>query len=177
MIAETSGRQLVALARAALEARVRGERPPAVPPELDIPTSGLFVTIHCGGSLRGCLGTIEPCERLGEALVRLAADVAHEDHRFAAIAPGELADVRVSVSLLTAAEQVTDPSTIEVGRDGLIVEQGRRRGLLLPQVASEHGWDREMLLSQTCIKAGLAPDAWQKGATVLRFEAEAFGEK
>jgi hypothetical protein len=177
MIDEPLGRRLVGLARAALEARVRGQRLPAVPPDLDGPTSGLFVTVYCAGSLRGCLGTLDARERLGQALVRLAADVSHEDHRFHPIAPRELAQVRVSVSILYPAERVIDLSTIEIGRDGLIVEQGRRRGLLLPQVAVEHGWDRETLLRQTCVKAGLPPDAWQRGATVLRFAAEVFGEE
>jgi uncharacterized protein len=177
MIDEESRRRLVELARAALEARVRGQCSPAIPPGLDGPTSGLFVTVYCAGNLRGCLGTLDARERLGEALVRLAADVSHEDHRFHPIAAGELADVRVSVSILTPAEPVTDVAAIEIGRDGLIVEQGRCRGLLLPQVATEHGWDRETLLSQTCVKAGLSPDAWRRGATVLRFQAEVFGEE
>ncbi|MGH9175119.1 MAG: AmmeMemoRadiSam system protein A [Vicinamibacterales bacterium] len=177
MIDDTSRLRLVALARAALEARVCDERLPSALPDDEVPTAGLFVTIYCGGRLRGCLGTIDAREHLGEAIVRLSADVTREDYRFPPLVRRELADVTVSLSILTPAERVTDPSTIEVGRDGLIVEQGPRRGLLLPQVATEQGWDREMLLRQTCIKAGLSPDAWQHGATVLRFQAEVIGEE
>lgn len=169
-------RQLLMLARRALEARVRGERAPRVPPELDVPAFGVFVTIYCTGDLRGCLGTLDAHERLGEAVVRLAADVAREDHRFVPVSLDELAEITLDLSILTPAELVSDPFVIEVGRDGLIVEQGRRRGLLLPQVATEHGWDRETLLAQTCLKAGLPPDAWQHSATIFRFQAEVFGE-
>ena len=176
MIDDRSRGLLVALARSALEARVRTERLPAVPTGVDVPAAGLFVTIYCAGSLRGCLGTIDLDGQLGPALVQLAADVGCEDYRFAPIAARELPDVTMSLSVLTAAERVTNLNAIEVGRDGLIIEQGRRRGVLLPQVATEHGWDREMFLRQTCVKAGLAPDAWQNGATVFRFQAEVFGD-
>lgn len=168
--------RLLALARLALHARVRGERPPAVPPDLDVPSSGVFVTIHCGGDLRGCLGTLESDERLGGAVARLAADVATEDRRFPAVALAELDRVTIDLSLLTPPIDVSDPGEIEIGRHGLIVEQGRCRGLLLPQVAIEHRWDREIFLSQTSIKAGLPADAWRRGARVRRFEAEVFGD-
>lgn len=168
--------QLLRLARLALEARVRGERLPAIPEGLALPTSGLFVTIHCAGSLRGCLGTLEQGQLLGESVVRLAADVSCEDPRFRPLSVDELADVTIDVSVLTSPEPVNDLGTIVIGRDGLIVERGRRRGLLLPQVATEHGWNVTTFLSQTCIKARLPADAWRSGATVLRFQAEVFGE-
>ncbi len=177
MIDDLSRRSLVALARNAFEARVRDERLPTVPPGIDVPAAGLFVTIYCAGSLRGCLGTLDLDGQVGPALIQLAADVGREDYRFAPIAARELPDVTLSLSILTPAERVTDLDAIEVGRDGLIIEQGRRRGVLLPQVATEHGWDREMFLKQTCVKAGLSHDAWQNGATVWRFQAEVFGEE
>ena len=176
MIDDRVRQRLVALAREALIARVRNEPPPAVPADLDALPAGVFVTVYCGGQLRGCLGTLDPGDPLAEAVVRLAADASCEDHRFAPIAVRELDAVTVSLSVLTPSEPVVDPATIEVGRDGLIVEQGRRRGLLLPQVAVEHGWDRETFLAQTCVKAGLAPDAWRRSATVRRFRADVFGE-
>jgi AmmeMemoRadiSam system protein A len=176
MIDDLPRQRLVMLARTALEARVRNERLPAVPADVDIPTPGLFVTIYCAGSLRGCLGTLDPRERLGRAIVRLAAGVACEDYRFPPLAVHELGDVTVHLSILTAPEPVNDWSVIEVGRDGLIIEHGRQRGLLLPQVATEQGWDRETLLMQTCLKAGLPADAWRSGAAILRFRADVFGE-
>lgn len=173
---DASQRRLLAIARAALEARVRGQRPPAVGDAPAPPASGLFVTIHCAGELRGCLGTLDAREPLADAVSRLAAEVSREDHRFRPVAAEELSDIAIDLSVLMPTERVEDVTTIEVGRHGLIVEQGSRKGLLLPQVATEHGWDRETFLAQTCVKAGLPPDAWRHGATVSRFEAEVFGE-
>ena len=168
--------ELLALARAAFEAQVRGEAAPNVPEHLNLPASGLFVTVYCHGELRGCLGTLESREPLGDAVVRLAGDVSHLDYRFRPVSASELPAVSLDLSVLTPVQRVEDPSTIDVGRDGLIVEQGRRKGLLLPQVATEHGWDRTTFLQHTCIKAGLPADAWQHGAGILKFQAEVFGE-
>jgi AmmeMemoRadiSam system protein A len=175
MIEPALRERLLDFARAALEARVRRMRRPAVPSDLDRPASGVFVTIHCDGDLRGCLGTVDRRDRLGEAVARLAADVATEDYRFAPITEAELERVTIALSVLTTPVRVMSLDDIEVGRHGLIVEQGRHRGLLLPQVATEHGWDRETFLRQTSNKAGLPPDAWAH-ATVLCFEAEVFEE-
>lgn len=176
MIPHGDRQRLLELARAALEAKVRGMAAPEVATDLNRSASGLFVSIHCAGELRGCLGTLDDRERLGEAVVRLAAEVSYQDYRFRPLAVEELVAISIDLSVLTPAERVDDPSTIEVGADGLIVQQGARRGLLLPQVATEQGWDRETFLAQTCLKAGLPPDAWRRGATVLRFRAEVFGD-
>jgi AmmeMemoRadiSam system protein A len=167
---------LLAIARSALDARVRGERAPDVPAHASRVVSGVFVTVHCDGALRGCLGTVSARVRLSEAIARLAADVSTEDLRFAPLQPSELPRVTIDLSVLTPAEVVVDPETIEIGRDGLIIEQGNRRGLLLPQVAVEHGWDREVFLDHACLKAGLPTTAWRCGATIRRFQAEVFGE-
>ncbi len=142
-----------------------------------MPAYGVFVTIYCHGLLRGCLGSLESREPLAHAVIRLAGDVAHDDFRFEPLRAHELEAVDLDISVLSAPEVVNDPSEIVVGRDGLIIERGRRRGLLLPQVAPEHGWDRETFLAHTCVKAGLAPDAWRNGATILRFQAEVFGDR
>ena len=168
--------RLLALARSALEARVRGAPVPALPSEPAGTASGLFVTVRCDGHLRGCLGAIADDLDLLDAVSRLAADVATEDFRFARLLPAELPRVVIEVSVLSPAEIVADPSQIVVGRDGLIVEQGRSRGLLLPQVPIEHGWDRETFLEQTCVKAGLPSSAWRHGATIRRFQAQVFHE-
>lgn len=176
MIAEADRKRLLDLARHSLIARVRGTTAPQAPDDLNVPASGVFVTVHDPSDLRGCLGTLDAREPLAEAVVRLAGDVAHNDHRFEPLESHEVDHVVIDLSVLTPPELVADPSAIVVGRDGLIVEQGSKKGLLLPHVAPEHGWDRETLLAHTCIKAGLAPDAWRNGATIFRFEAEVFGE-
>ena len=170
-------RQLLAIARRALEARVRGYAAPPVADEVPVRAAGVFVTIHCDGALRGCLGTLDERTPLAASVARLGADVATEDFRFPRVTVAELPRVTIDLSVLTPPERVTNPENIEVGRDGLIVEQGNRRGLLLPQVATEHGWDRETLLEQTCVKAGLPATAWQHGATVRKFQAEVFAEE
>ena len=176
MIATADRRRLLGLARHALVARVVGTLPPQPPGDLNWPAFGVFVTVYHRDDLRGCLGTLDPHEPLAAAVVRLAGDVAHHDHRFEPIAPHELDHLVIDLSLLTPPEVVDDVADIVIGRHGLIVELDLRRGLLLPQVAPEQGWDREMFLAQTCGKAGLTPDAWRHGATILRFEAEVFGE-
>lgn len=169
-------RRLVELARSALDARVHRRQPPPVPRDLAVDAFGVFVTLHHRGDLRGCLGALDCRERVVESVARLAAAVAHEDYRFRPVQIEELPHTTVDLSLLTPPQPVVDHLTIEIGRHGLIVEQGSRRGLLLPQVAPEHGWDREAFLSHTCAKAGLPSSAWQRGATIYYFEAEVFGE-
>ena len=176
---EGSVRQrLVELARTALEARVRQNGPPPVPRDLRVDAFGVFVTLLHRGDLRGCLGALDCRDRVVESIARLAAAVAHEDPRFRPLQLEELPHTTVDLSLLTPPEPVVDHLTIEIGRHGLIVEHGSRRGLLLPQVAPEYGWDRETFLSHTCAKAGLPSSAWRApGASIYRFEAEVFGEK
>jgi AmmeMemoRadiSam system protein A len=177
MIPTDMRRRLLDLARLALTARVRGAPPPVAPDDIDLPASGAFVTLYCGGELRGCLGTLDMREPLAEAVVRLGGDVAKNDYRFEPLRTDELTSVMLDISVLTTPQPVPHPSEIVVGRDGLIVEMGVRKGLLLPQVATDHGWDRDTFLAHTCVKAGLPPDAWQNGARILRFEAEVFGDK
>lgn len=170
-------RRLLDLARRCLEARVR--RDPQPPVEhggaLDA-HRGAFVSIHGDDDLRGCLGRLETDRPVADVVAHLAAVVADSDPRFAPVAPDELPTLVIEISVLTPEREVADVSEIEVGRHGLIVEQGSRRGLLLPQVATEHGWDRETFLEHTCVKAGLPPDAWRRGARVFRFEAQVFQE-
>ncbi|MGH9350127.1 MAG: AmmeMemoRadiSam system protein A [Vicinamibacterales bacterium] len=177
MLARDERERLLRLARRCLEARVRREPPPAVERggSLDEPM-GVFVTIHTAGELRGCLGQIETDRPLADSVAHLAAVVCDSDPRFTPLCAAELAVTLIEISALTPEEEVRDVLQIEVGRHGLIVEHGRRRGLLLPQVATEHGWDRDAFLVHTCLKAGLPVDAWRRGARILRFEAQVFGE-
>jgi AmmeMemoRadiSam system protein A len=138
---------------------------------------GAFVSLHKkGGELRGCIGHIEPDEFLPDIVVRCAVAACSADPRFPPVAPPELADLAIELSLLGPLEPIAGADEIELGRHGLVIEKGSHRGLLLPQVATEWKWDRQQFLAQTCRKAGLPPDAWKHGARVWRFEAEVFGD-
>jgi AmmeMemoRadiSam system protein A len=138
--------------------------------------AGVFVTIRTDTELRGCIGSLDPTRPLPDLVAHCAVAASFEDPRFPPLTEPELVLISLEISVLTPPELVLDPLQIEVGRHGLIVEHGRRRGLLLPQVPLEWNWDRETFLAETCLKAGLPPDAWQSAATLLRFEAEVFGE-
>jgi AmmeMemoRadiSam system protein A len=177
MIAADDRRRLLQIARQAVAAKVEG-RSFAVTNERDTLTrpAGAFVTLTEGEELRGCIGYPEPSEALARVVAHCAAAAAVSDPRFPPVQPDEVARLHVEISVLGPIMPVADPREIVVGRDGLIVEQGFRRGLLLPQVATDWGWDRETFLSQTCVKAGLDSDAWRRGAKIFRFEAEVFGE-
>jgi hypothetical protein len=156
----------------------RGRAPDgAEPARFAAPRGGVFVTIHHGGELRGCIGHLEINDIALPLLVaRCAVAACSEDPRFPPVTPAELPEIRIELSVLGPLEPAAGPADVEVGRHGLVVEMGRQRGLLLPQVATEWQWDAGTLLSQTCRKAGLPADSWQHGATVWRFEAEVFSE-
>jgi len=176
MFTEEQQHALVELARGAVRDAVTGRRA-TVHADHEFPeASGAFVTLKRGGRLRGCIGTLECRSSLAEEVVRVARSAALEDPRFAPLTAAELDGLEVEVSVLGPLEAIDplDPAAIAIGRHGLVVEQGHRRGLLLPQVAVEWGWDREEFLSQTCVKAGLPPDAWRRGALVYRFDAAVF---
>ncbi len=170
-------RRLLRLARHALEARVQKTQAPAVEygGALDWPC-GAFVTIHYRGELRGCLGRVDVHAPLAETIAYLAAAVSDSDSRFSPVSAPELPDIALEISVLTPEREVRSIDEIEMGRHGLILEQGHRRGLLLPQVATEHGWNRETFLDHACRKASLPPDAWRHGARILIFEAQVFRE-
>ncbi len=139
--------------------------------------SGVFVTLERGRRLRGCIGQVEPIESLAIAVARCAIAAAHEDPRFEPVVLPELPEIEIELSVLSALEPIR-PEMIEVGRHGLFVTRGSRRGLLLPQVAGDRGWHRERFLEETCAKAGLEPHAWRDPATLLRaFTAEVFSER
>jgi AmmeMemoRadiSam system protein A len=178
MLNDEQKKTLLRAARASLEAAVNGQAhyPTTEDPMLLRPAAA-FVSLHLQGELRGCIGTLEAAKPLLDTVVQMAREAALSDSRFSPVAPKEVPELHLEISVLTPAEPVTDPSEIEIGVHGLIVEQGRRRGLLLPQVAPEWGWDREELLEHTCLKAGLPRDAWRRGASLRKFRAEVFGEE
>ena len=139
-------------------------------------SGGAFVTLHLDGDLRGCIGHIESGAPLRVTLAACAVAAATSDPRFPRLTSEELDRSVIEVSLLGPLEPVQRLEEIEVGRHGLVVQMGYQRGLLLPQVAPEWGWNREQFVEQTCRKAGLPRDAWAHGARLSRFAAEVFGE-
>ncbi|MQA28271.1 MAG: AmmeMemoRadiSam system protein A [Luteitalea sp.] len=179
MISAAERLALLRLARASVWAQVHGQ-PPAEPSVVAGELSrraGAFVTLHKQGHLRGCIGYVEPDRPLAQVVAQCAVAACSADPRFPAVAPAELSDIEIELSVLGPLEPIVGLDQMEVGRHGLAVELGLRRGLLLPQVAVERGWDCRTFVEQTCQKAGLSPDAWAHGSTTLwKFEAEVFGE-
>lgn len=171
-------RVLLRVARESVAARLGG-RPPSLPVAVGALAGkrGAFVTLHRGdGELRGCVGLMRSDDSLLGTVARMAVAAAVEDGRFDPVTAAELRELRVEVSVLGTLEPIR-PEDVEVGRHGLLVSQGGRRGVLLPQVPVEHGWDRETFLAHACHKAGLPEDAWSKpGVELLGFTAEVFGE-
>lgn len=177
MLSDDDRSLLLRLARGAITAHL-GAAPGQAPANADVLSrpGGAFVTLHKRGELRGCIGHIEATEALGRVVPRCAVAASSTDPRFPPVTSSELDQIDIELSILGPLEAIDGPHDIEIGRHGLVVEQGWQRGLLLPQVATEWNWDAETFLAQTCHKAGLARDAWQKGAKLWRFEAEVFGE-
>lgn len=171
-------RFLLRLARRSLEEAVRGEKraqPSEIPPRLEA-RSGAFVSLHERGSLRGCIGYVHATHPLYRTVMEAAEAAAMHDPRFPPLQSAELPHVSLEISVLSPFRTVR-PEEIQVGIDGLMITQRNLRGLLLPQVALEHHWDREQFVEETCRKAGLPPDAWRRGATLEAFTAEVFGEE
>ncbi|TNF22743.1 MAG: AmmeMemoRadiSam system protein A [Deltaproteobacteria bacterium] len=170
--------RLLQIAREAILSKVsRGTVPEFVAddPELQLP-SGAFVSLHIDGRLRGCIGTLYPEQPLVEAVATMAGEAATADPRFHPLAARDLRETDIEISVLTPFVRVT-PEQVEPGRHGLYIARGRRRGVLLPQVATQYGWDREEFLAQTCHKAGLPPDAWRDPDTlIMAFEAQVFSD-
>lgn len=136
---------------------------------------GAFVTLTMAGELRGCIGYPLPVKPLDEAVVEMAIAAATQDPRFEPLAANELNNIKIEISVLGLPEP-SDPDHVEVGRHGIIVSKGRSKGLLLPQVPVEQGWDRETFLRHGCLKAGLPPDEWKRGAEIEVFTAQVFSE-
>lgn len=134
-----------------------------------------FTTLYCRGRLRGCVGHVIAVDSVWVTVAETAKAAAFEDIRFNPVTIEELPHLKVSLSLLSPLELI-HADEVEVGKHGLLVSFHGRRGLLLPQVPVEHGWDRITFLQETCHKAGLSKDAWKQGATLEAFSAEAFGD-
>ncbi len=188
MLTDIEGRAAVKLARKTIESFLSEERLPE-PQELGFELStifeekrGVFVTLTENGLLRGCIGHPLPDSTLEDAIMDSAISAAVRDPRFPPVGEDELKDIVVEVTILTQPEKINArpeelPDRIEIGKHGLIVKQGYCQGLLLPQVAPENEMDSIEFLGHTCLKAGLSPDAWLKGAEVSCFEGQIFKEK
>lgn len=187
VFSQEEGKRAVEIARYFVDAAVKGERS-TIPehPASFRKRTGVFTTLtsYPKRSLRGCIGLPEPVRPLIDALLESATSAALHDPRFPPVRPSELDELVVEVTLLTPPEpvEVSKPDDyleiIRVGRDGLIAERGLFRGLLLPQVPVEWGWDVRDFLRHTCMKAGLAPDAWKEpGFKLYRFSGQVFAEQ
>jgi AmmeMemoRadiSam system protein A len=180
-LSEATRRDLLSLARRALEAHFSGDAPPRLGSdraETFGEPRGLFVTLRRRGELRGCIGTLAPEGDLSRTVPKFALKAALSDPRFPPLSAEELPEIDIEISVLTPPAPLTDPEVLEIGRDGLILEARGRSGLLLPQVATEWGFDRERFLAEICRKAGLPDGAWHDpDARVWVFQAEVFGEK
>ncbi|HMK46853.1 MAG TPA: TIGR00296 family protein [Methanocella sp.] len=186
MLSLEEGTSAVKMARHVIEEYVKAGVIPKVrlSKAFDHP-GGVFVTIHIDHELRGCIGYPSPIEgmTLGEALADAAVSAATRDPRFPRVRTTELGKIRVEVTILTEpvllkGKATERPRNIMVGRDGLIVELGPYKGLLLPQVPTEWGWNATEFLENTCIKAGIMPDAWADDKTkVYTFSGQIFEEE
>ncbi len=138
---------------------------------------GVFVTLRLGKELRGCVGYIESKAPLGETVQDVARKAAFDDPRFSPVEREELPGISIEISLMSPLRVLNDPESIEVGKHGLVIEAEGSRGLLLPQVATEHGWNREAFLNHTALKAGLPADRWRsQEALICSFTTETFSE-
>ena len=177
LLSEAEQRTLLSLARQALEEAVRTHRLSDMEPlsgGLSEP-AGAFVTLLRGGRLRGCIGYIEPIKPLWITVRECAMAAALSDPRFDPVEPNELPALHLEISVLSKLFDIA-PEQIEVGLHGLLISRGAQRGVLLPQVAVEWNWDREQFLEETCLKAGLPPQAWQYGARIQAFTAQVLQE-
>ena len=186
MLSRSEGEMAVQLARSAIQEYLGNNKkikPDNLPPVFS-EKRGVFVTLNKiseSKELRGCIGRPYPLMPLGEAIIASATNAALEDPRFDPVEKEELNEIVIEVTVLTVPKPIKAkprdiPEKIVVGRDGLIVATERNQGLLLPQVAVEHGFDAVEFLCQTSMKAGLMPDAWLTGAKVYSFEGQIFEE-
>lgn len=171
---------LLAIARKAITSCVLSGKPTIEPNEesaLDT-RLGCFVSIKQNGQLRGCIGNFQPQWPLYQEVAQMACAAATLDPRFYPMEKDDLDNFLIEISVLSPLEKIHDPGDIEVGTHGIYLENGSSRGVLLPQVAVEHRWDRTMFLRQTCTKAGLPTDAWQSEDTdIFIFTAQVFAEE
>lgn len=170
---------LLALARQAIREFLETRHRLTVenPPEAVAPNRGAFVTLRKATRLRGCIGYVAPLYPLYRTVLECSIAAATQDPRFSPMVLEELPESKIEISVLSPVEPVQNVEEIQVGTHGLAISHKGRRGLLLPQVPVEYGWDRERFLEETCRKAGLPVNAWKQGAAIERFTAFVFAER
>ncbi len=170
---------LLQTARLTITSRLTGKKAdyPEPTPKLK-EKCGAFVTLHKSGKLRGCIGYVEDIKPLFETVKEVSESSAFGDPRFPSVRPDELDSIDIEISVLTPLKRIKSIDEIQVGVHGIMIKQGYYSGLLLPQVATEYGWDRETFLAHTCSKAGLPGKCWRESNTEIEiFSAIIFGEK
>jgi AmmeMemoRadiSam system protein A len=168
---------LLRLAHDSILSLLEGREIPLDPPTAHLAEPrGAFTSLYLSGQLRGCVGYVLAVSPVYRAVADTARAAAFEDVRFRPVTLPEAPHLEIELSILSEPQPIP-PEAIEIGRHGLLVSRAGRRGLLLPQVSTEHHWDRATFLEQTCRKAGLPLDAWKNGAMIEAFTAEVFGEK
>ena len=184
LLSDEQGERLLEIARETVEHFLEnGEKPDFESEGFLGEERGVFTTLRKDGELRGCIGFPKPVETLLQAVQDSAVKAATQDPRFPEVSEDELDSILFEISVLTVPERLEYDApedlvgSIKVGRDGLIVSSGFHTGLLLPQVAEDNDWDAEEFLSQTCVKAGLSPDAWKERELIVKsFRAQVFDE-
>jgi AmmeMemoRadiSam system protein A len=174
---EAARQELLKLVRHTLQSYFETGKEPEYHPQHEalLQQSGAFVSLYNGENLRGCIGFLYADGKLFRTVQRCALSAALEDTRFSPVTLDEVAHLTVEISVLSPMQRIEDVETIEVGRHGLMISLGGRRGLLLPQVATKYNWDRDTFLAQTCRKAGLPAHAWHEPNVVIQvFEALVF---
>jgi len=171
--------ELLKIARATIVSHVSGTPQAAISSTLKglQAEHGCFVTIKQRGQLRGCIGNFISDRPLWQLVQEMAMAAATRDPRFYPMRPQDLDDFDLEISVLSPLEKIDSVDDIRVGVHGLYIVKNTYRGVLLPQVATEYGWDRETFLKHTCLKAGLPENAWQKDCEIFIFSALVFGEK
>jgi len=182
MFSDDDKKIMLSAAREVLSVCVRGEvvKMPESLSKLDSEPMGIFITLHntIKGELRGCIGYLEGVKSLPDAIVEMTKAASTQDPRFDPVKEAELNDIVLEISLLSPLKKIDSSDAIEVGKHGLVISDGSKKGILLPQVATENDWDKITFLEHTCEKANLPRDAWKSEETeILIFSAEVFEEK
>jgi AmmeMemoRadiSam system protein A len=180
MLSSDERKSLMNLARNTIYARLYSQDLPSYEPVSAQVTEprGAFVTLHKRGALRGCIGYVEAIKPLWQTVQEMAIASAFQDPRFPSLSKKEYDDIDIEISVMSPVKKISSTDEIEVGKHGIIIKKGYQQGLLLPQVATEEGWDRDTFLQHTCYKAGLVGECWKdKGTEISIFSAEVFSEK
>lgn len=182
-LTEEDKRQLLTLARKTISYVLQNQRVPQ-PAELGVTISdamscprAAFVTLTTSGRLRGCIGNILPQQPLYKSVILNAINASLNDRRFSPVTEDECKDIKIEISALTSPQPIDSYDKIRIGTDGVVLRKDGRSAVFLPQVAPEHGWDLNQMLTQLSLKAKLPPDAWKESTSFLVFQADTFGEE